>query len=193
MARLFVGVALDPAVTERAAAAADALRAELGASDIRIQARWIPRENLHITLFFIGEIAPDRVDRVKEALSPALASQAFELELAGLGAFPPSGVPRVFWIGIARGGDPLAALHREVSDRLSAAGCGREARPYSAHLTIARVKDLPLRGQASRVRRVLAGTPVRAGVSRVSAVTLFESRLSPKGSTYEPLLRVPLR
>jgi 2'-5' RNA ligase len=192
MARIFVGVELDPAVKAAAAAAAAALRDDLASADIRVLARWVPEDNLHITLFFIGEVADAGVTRVEAALAPPFAHPGFGIHLSGLGAFPPSGVPRVFWIGVRAGREALSALQADVSARLATAGCEPEGRPYSAHLTIARVKDLQSRGHAARVRRILAGRDADAGESRVSAVTLFQSRLSPKGSTYEPLLRVPL-
>lgn len=192
MARVFVGVELEPAVKAAAAAAAGGLRTELTRGDLGVTARWIPEDNLHITLFFIGETDDARVRAVQGALQPAFAVPAFDISLSGFGAFPPTGIPRVFWIGIRRGADEMGALQTEVSARLTALGCEPEGRPYSAHLTIARVKDLQSRGHASRIRRILSGLDVAAGVSRVSAVTLFRSHLSPKGSTYEPLLRVPL-
>jgi 2'-5' RNA ligase len=192
MPRLFVGVELEPAVQAAVAAAADGLRAELGRGDIRITARWVPRDNLHVTLFFIGNTTDDRARAVQVALAPPFAVSRFDIRVAGLGAFPPSGVPRVFWIGLRSGVAEMAALNAEVSARLALLGCEPEGRPYSAHVTIARVKDLQSRGHASRIRRILGGLEADAGVSRVSAVTLFLSRLSPNGSAYEPLLRVPL-
>jgi len=192
MPRLFVGVELEPAVQAAVAAAADGLRAELGRGDIRITARWVPRDNLHVTLFFIGNTTDDRARAVHVALAPPFAVSRFDIRVSGLGAFPPSGVPRVFWIGLRSGVAEMAALNAEVSARLAPLGCEPEGRPYSAHVTIARVKDLQSRGHASRIRRILGGLEADAGVSRVSAVTLFLSRLSPNGSAYEPLLRVPL-
>lgn len=192
MPRIFVGVELEPGVRAAAAAAADALRTELARGDLRVTARWIPQDNLHITLFFIGEVTEQRVEDVRGALAPSFAVPGFDIRLSGLGAFPSSGVPRVFWIGIRSGAEEMGALQAEVNARLASLGCVPEGRPYSAHLTVARVKDLQSRGHASRVRRILGGLEVDAGVSHVSAVTLFRSLVSSKGSTYEPLLRVPL-
>ena len=205
MPRLFVGVELEPSVQEAVAAAADGLRTELRDGHIRIAARWVPQGHLHVTLFFIGESTGDRARDVQAALAQPFATPAFDIRLARLGAFPPSGVPRVFWIGLSSGVAEMAALNAEVSARLAPLGCepegpafaltrfGAAGRPYSAHVTIARVKDLQSRGHAPRIRRILEGLEADAGVSRVSAVTLFLSRLSPNGSVYEPLLRVPLR
>lgn len=192
MPRIFVGVELEPAVRAAAAAAADGLRTELARGDLRVTARWVRQDNLHITLVFIGEATDERARSVEAALAPGFGMPGFDLRLAGFGAFPSSGVPRVFWIGLGSGAEEMAALNAEVSARLAAIGCPAEGRPYSAHLSIARVKDVPSRGHASRIRRILGGLEADAGVSHVSAVTIFRSHLSPKGSAYEPLLRVPL-
>jgi 2'-5' RNA ligase len=187
--RLFVAVEIDPAVRAAAAAAGEALRARL---DHAVDARWIPEQNLHITLWFIGEVADERVPALLASLDAPFAVAPFDLEIDGLGAFPPSGPPRVFWLGVRRGGDALAALHGEMSRRLEPHGFIPERRPYSAHLTIARVRETGRRGGLAAVRRALSSGLSHAGTSRVTAVTVFRSRLSPKGASYEPVLRVPL-
>lgn len=191
--RLFVAVELEEHVRQAAATAADRLRRTLGRS-AAFDARWIPEANLHITLFFLGEVADDRVDDVRAALDRPFAARCFVLDIGGAGAFPPSGPPRVLWLGVRDGAARLAALHDEVSTRLAAVGFEPERRAFSAHLTIARARDprRPSGGHAS-VRAALRDARVDAGRSRVSAVTLFRSHLSPKGATYEAILRVPLK
>lgn len=179
-------------VKDAAFSAADALRCRLADARLRVDAKWVPRDNLHITLWFIGEVTDDRARAIRDALAPASAVPAFDVHLAGLSAFPPSGAPRVFWIGLRSGADAMAALNAEVGARLAPLGCEPERRPYSAHVTIARVKELASRSDAAGIRRIAHSLAADAGVSRVSAVTLFRSRLSPKGAAYEPLLRVPL-
>jgi 2'-5' RNA ligase len=86
---------------------------------------------------------------------------------------------------------PLASLYGELSTRLPALGFQPEKRPYSPHLTVARFKDV-VRADANAIRRAVAQTPAEVGACPIGSVTLFRSRLSPKGSQYEPLLRVPL-
>jgi 2'-5' RNA ligase len=190
--RLFVGVELDDRVKAAAAAVAERMRTRLTRARAHLDARWIQPENLHITLWFIGEVDEERGGLITAALNAPFATGPFELALAGAGAFPPSGAPRVIWIGVRRGGEALRAMNDEVGVRLTALGCEAERRPYSAHLTLARVKAAA-RGSGAAVRRALSDTAADLGVCRVNAVTLFRSHLSPKGSTYEPLLRVPLR
>ncbi len=192
MARLFIGVELEPGVAAAAANAAGALRDRLAAARIAVAARWTPRENLHLTLWFIGDVADERARTIHDALAPPFARPAFDARLAGLGAFPPAGRPRVFWIGLQSGAAPMQALHAELAGRLAPLGFQAERRPFAAHLTIARVKAIEPRSAGLRVRRILLEGRIDAGVTRISAVTLFSSRLSPKGSTYTPLLRVPL-
>ncbi len=188
--RLFAAVELDPAVRSAAAAVSQHLRARLeGALD----ARWIPEENLHITLWFIGEVADDRAPALMSALDPPFDVPPFELTIGGAGAFPPSGPPRVLWIGVRRGSPGMTALYNDVGARIEPLGFERERRPYSAHLTIARVREGRGRGPHAPVRRLLSDFDAEAGTSRVSAVTLFRSRLSPKGASYEAVLRVPLK
>jgi 2'-5' RNA ligase len=85
----------------------------------------------------------------------------------------------------------MRRLYGEVGERLAPLGYVPEERPYAAHLTIARIRD-PVPGSSRSVREILTALPADCGTSRVAAVTLFRSHLSPKGAAYEPLLRVPL-
>ncbi len=189
---MFVGVELDERTKSSAARVAERLRKRLDAERLRVDARWIAPETLHITLWFIGEVSDDRAEAINAALGPAFPVAPFDLALEGCGAFPPSGAPRVFWIGLRSGADPMSQLYREVAARLTPLGYEAERRPFSAHLTIARVRDAS-RGSTAAIRRVLGDVAASAGPSRVEAVTLFRSRLSSKGATYEPLARVPLQ
>ena len=188
--RLFIGIELDEQVRDAAAAIAESLRNRLGP---RIDARWIPAANLHITLWFIGEVADDRAEALLRAIDQPFAEAAFDIHIAGLGAFPASGAPRVIWIGVPSGGERLVRLHAELAARLRAFGIEPERRGYSAHLTIARVKEVPGGDRDGQWRAAFRASPAVAGQCRVAAVTVFQSRLSPKGATYEPLLRVPLQ
>jgi 2'-5' RNA ligase len=145
---------------------------------------------MHITIRFLGEVPDDRADAITRALAGPLATPAFPVALGAPGLFPTRGAPRTFWIALD--GDAAGAhrLEAEVSSRLEELGIPREARPFSPHLTLARVREAGgLRGTA-----VLAGltVPPHAG-GRVDAITLFESRLSSARPTYTALQRTPLR
>ncbi len=185
--RLFIGVEVDDNVKARAAAIGAELREKLGR---RLTARWIAPENLHITLWFIGEVRDDdRAAAIIDAIRMPFPLPPFDLELRGAGGFPPHGAPRVLWIGVARGQDSMLGVCNELAVRLQPLGIEPERRAYSAHLTIARVKEC----RSRHVRDILEGFDADAGSCRIDAVTVFRSRLSPKGAAYEPLLRVPLQ
>lgn len=187
--RLFVAVELDAAVHHAAETAVSQLRDTLPGS---LSARWVSTANMHLTVRFIGHVADDRVPAVLRALEPPVAIAPFDLALGGCGVFPSHGPPRVMWIGLQEGLSSLRAMHDEFNRRLRPLGLEPEDRPYSAHLTLARLKDPPP-GSAALVRDAIGRVRVPAARCQVSAATLFESRLSPKGSTYNPRLRIPLR
>jgi RNA 2',3'-cyclic 3'-phosphodiesterase len=186
--RLFVAAELDDAVRERAAAIQARLRRACEA-DQRHTISWVAPQNLHFTLQFIGGAEAGVARQVVEQLTPPFDAPPVEVTVAGVGTFPPAGQPRVVWLGVADGGVSLAALAREVNGRLDAIGLPRDDRLFRAHLTLGRVKG----PTGSRFREALAALrETAAGRCRVDQVTLFESRLSPHGSTYAVVLRTRL-
>jgi len=95
----------------------------------------------------------------------------------------------VFWIGLSQGLPSLQEMHDTFNRRLLRLGLEPEERAFSAHLTLGRVKDAP--GHAARtVRGTVGELRAPAARCRIDHATVFQSRLSPKGSTYVPLLAV---
>jgi RNA 2',3'-cyclic 3'-phosphodiesterase len=189
--RLFVGLELGPALIQTIAADVARLRSQLDAACPSVPVRWIGAANLHITLVFLGEVGESAFPALTGALSAPLEHLPFALRLSGFGTFPPSGPPRVIWIGASDSAERVVALYDEISSRLARLGHECESRPFAPHVTVARVRDA--RGpQARRAREVVEAASASGGSTRISAVTLFRSHLGRGGSTYEPLLRVPL-
>lgn len=181
--RLFVAVELSDEMRQAAAATIVDVRSRLGR---RVDARWLPASNLHITVRFIGEVSETAAPDVLRALSAPISLEPFDVRFGACGAFPPGGPPRVIWIGFASGVPSLTAINRAMNMRLEPFGFETEQRPYSAHLTIARVRDVD-RASSPEVRRILRETPIPDGHSRVDHATIFRSQLSPKGARYESL------
>ena len=189
--RLFVGVELPGAVRAEVDAAVGRLRSRIGRVAPGLDARWVESDKLHVTVWFLGEVGDDRLDAVTSALAKPFRTAAFSLRVAGFGAFPASGPPRVIWMGIPQGGRELRSVNAETADRLAPLGFEPERKLYSAHLTIARVRD-PRSARGRALRDVLDAEPAAVTPFTVTSMTVFHSRLSPKGSQYDVLLQVPL-
>jgi 2'-5' RNA ligase len=187
--RLFAGIEIDDIVRARAARITESARAAL---DRALSIRWVPPQNLHITLWFFGEVPERGAADILNAIDDPFLASSFDLHVAGLGAFPQSGIPRALWLGVKTGGDSLTRLHAELATRLRPLGLEPEGRPLSPHMTLARVKGVLSGARPPEVRALWRDLPADAGSCRVNALTLFRSRLSPKGAAYEPLVRVPL-
>jgi RNA 2',3'-cyclic 3'-phosphodiesterase len=188
--RLFVGVDINAEVVERIADCLDELRRRVAQRAPRARISWVRPDHLHVTVRFIGDASETQATEIAASLSATLPLDPFEAIFAGIGAFPPHGPPRVLWAGIGAGVEPFVALEREVTARLDACGIPPEERPYRPHVTIARVRE----PAGLRARPLLDEFDARAfGASSVETITLFQSRLSPKGSVYVPLQSTHLR
>jgi 2'-5' RNA ligase len=152
---------------------------------------WVAPENLHVTLKFLGNVDPTRLDAVRSALAAAApAREAFDLAVQGLGAFPSPTRPRVIWAGVGAGEAPAAALAGRVEELLVPLGFAREARPFAAHVTLGRVREP--RPDAALAEALAAGAARPFGLVRVARLSLMRSELSPRGARYTELAGWPL-
>jgi 2'-5' RNA ligase len=150
------------------------------------QARWVPRENLHVTLKFLGWTWPRLADWVPERIEAAAAeSEPFETRLLGVGSFPSAKRGRAIWAGFEDDERQLTelagAIDVALEDEFEA-----ERRPFHPHLTVAR-SDPPLKLPAAYTSTELVSEPWT-----VDRVTLFRSHLGRPAPRYEPLARSPL-
>lgn len=187
--RVFVGVPLSAEVRDAALEMIDRLRRDVARLAPSSRISWTSADRLHVTVRFIGHVDDTAAATVAGVLAPPLRMRPFDVTVAGLGTFPPKGPPRVVWAGIDEGADTLDAVERLVSDRLMSAGIGREDRAYRPHVTLARVREA---GGLRTMPVVGSLGDWACGTMRVDAITLFESRLSPKGALYVPLQRTSL-
>jgi 2'-5' RNA ligase len=170
-------------------ALADTLRDRVVRLAPRARVSWVGEGRVHLTLAFIGEVDEGRAADVLGALRPALSGSPFEVSVHGVSVFPARGSPRVLWVGVGDGRDRLLQLERDVRGRLQAVGVVSEDRAYHPHLTLARVRE----AGGLRVARLLEGIgDARVGTFRVDAITLFQSRLSPRGPSHVALQRTAL-
>jgi 2'-5' RNA ligase len=144
--------------------------------------RWVPETNMHLTLKFLGEVkealAQGIIEKLKEV---AGRSRAFQVEVAGFGAFPNLKRPNVLWVGMGKS-EPLKTLAGDVDGALAGLGFERETRPFSPHLTIGRVKDQ--RGIEPVVRELSTYKDTFFGTISVDEILLMKSVLKPSGAEY---------
>jgi len=184
-ARAFVAAELPANVRADLAAAAREL------SRPGADVRWTAAENLHLTLRFLGLSSPEVIRTLVEGLAHRLAQETPPaVTLAGLGAFPDAGAPKVLWAGVAGGADDLVRLAACTEDAALEAGFPPEERPFMPHVTIGRVRSP--QGLEGLRTALVAARFGPSGPFPVRHLTLFESLPGPAGAVYRPLARFPL-
>jgi len=175
--RLFTGIGLPPPVAEALAKSAPSLVLPASAAQIR----WTPPDNMHLTLIFLGQVHPARLEVIEEALL-AIHAPRLHIELIGIGTFDRAGV---LFAGVTAS-PALLALAEQVIAAMEACGFTREERPYSPHITLARTRGrLHLRTAAS-------DDPVFQQAFAVGEFRLYQSLTLPGGAQYEVLHAFPL-
>lgn len=148
-------------------------------------ARWVPPQNIHLTLAFLGWVDEGRISEISGAIGSAVADHVdFRVRLGELGAFPTLRRARVIWAGLDDPTHGTSALADSVAGALEPLGFEREARAFAPHLTIARFKvPRPVTLDATP-------EPIAFPVERIS---LFESHLRRPAPVYEELATFPFR
>lgn len=180
--RLFTGIPIPDAVKQSLARLLDKLRPAA-------RLKWSPVANLHVTTKFIGEWPEARLGELESALVEVPVGGRLGIAIQGLGWYPNPHSPRVFWAGV-RSGEGLQALAAAIDQRLAKLGIEPEARAFSPHLTLARIKDaVPLAG----VRQAVASLDsVDFGAFEASHFHLYLSEPGAGGSVYKSLAQFPL-
>ena len=180
--RLFVALEIPSAVRENLAALLKNLRA------VSPQTRWVRPENLHVTLKFIGEVPEAKLGAIRSALAGVRSDLPVALDFRGLGFFPNEKHPRVFWAGIEASPN-LKILAAEIEKATVELGIPREQRPFSPHLTLARLESPRLPEKLRTVMQENGGRDF--GSLRTKQFHLIESKLRPSGAEYTTLESFP--
>ncbi len=188
--RAFIAIELDTSMQQ---ALAQMLRA-LQQANPPLKLKWVAPENQHFTLQFLGDIKPDAVNQIAQALQQAaIGIPPFELTLAQIGCFPNTHKPNVLWVGLQEPSGTLPRLHTAIGSSLGRIGFPPETRPFTPHLTLARVP----RQAHPRERRALGEwfmkqAPPAPQTMRVIQLHFIQSELLPAGPRYTPLHAVKL-
>lgn len=174
--RLFVAVSVPEGHLKRIQEEALDLRARWP------EARWMKRENQHVTLKFLGSTAPASLDDVRTAVASVAGDhRAATMNVSGLGIFPGPRRARVLWVGIDDPEELLASLARSLDEALEPLGYRTEKRAFHPHLTLARWRT------PQRIAGDLPELDLDLPAFVVEEVELFRSHLHPKGARYEVL------
>ncbi len=150
----------------------------------------VPPALMHLTLRFIGDMDEQLTEPVLGAIRSAAAETSpLTLYLHGLGAFPGRQRPSVIWAGIAPP-EPVTELAGAIARGLEPLGLPPERRPFTPHLTVARVRSRPPAALGALMDR-FAGQSW--GEVRITAIDLMKSTLTPRGPVYQSLGQVPLK
>lgn len=194
--RLFVAIELPDAWLEALREVQERMKAALAQdpalADLRM--RWVRPDVIHLTLKFIGEVAPEGLTPIREQLAHAVPEPPeIVLSLAGAGSFEDRRAPRVVWAGVLS--QPQWALLRlaeGIETWLAAAGIPRDRRGFLPHLTLARLPDGLSDAQRRRAAEVTtAVTMPEIPAFHVKGVSLIQSVLGPGGARYERMGRWP--
>ncbi len=151
--------------------------------------RWVREEGLHLTLAFLGSVAPEALPPIERAAARSVAPSApIELTVRGVGGFPRRGRPRVLWAGVAGAG--LGALAEALSVGLEPLGFAPEKREFRPHVTLGRLRSG--RGWKELAPRVRAAETRNFGSCKVFGVHAYRSDLRRDGAVYTKLWTVQL-
>ena len=151
--------------------------------------KWVPPQNIHITLKFLGSTDESLLETIKDSLSKKLSPYSpFYIKISGIGCFPDERRPRVVWVG-THGSGVIGDVQRDIEAEMKKLGFSSEERKFSPHLTIGRVrsqKRIP-----EMMKRLDEYRSIGFGDMEVKGITLMKSELKPAGAEYHPLAEIP--
>lgn len=184
-ARCFIAVDIDPPVRRQLANLQR--RLQRAHADVK----WVQPENIHLTLFFLGNMPIDNIRPLEAALDKNLQGhERFPLNIAGTGSFGKPRHPRVLWAGIDKSPALMELQHKTLA-ALQEANIAFDEKPFSPHLTLGRVKSP--KHAAGLIEALEQEKETVFGGLEVSEVLLFKSVLTPAGAEYSVLHRTALR
>ncbi len=185
--RLFVAIPLPEAIKEEIGKAQGRLRSALPESDIG----WTKREQFHLTLKFLGNVAVERVESLKKKIQEAgRGFSPLRLRAKGIGFFPERGEPRVIWAGIGDDYGSLASLQEAIEK--ATLDFAEKENQFTAHVTLGRVRRIR-RNEVEALQRASASVAEKSfGEWTAGKIAVMRSDLTPDGARHEILFEINL-
>jgi 2'-5' RNA ligase len=157
--------------------------------------KWVDPYGIHLTLKFLGSIGTDMVGRITAALEEAVRGiPPFHLEISGLGAFPGLKRVQVVWVGVTGEVGRLSQLQQAIESSLKPLGFAPESRPFTPHLTLARLRDRATPGERQSLGQLIADTRFEITYRlAVDAIHLMKSQLTRDGAVYSQISKIELK
>jgi len=157
--------------------------------------KWVDPYSIHLTIKFLGNITVDRISAITRAMETAAQGiSPFQLKVTGLGGFPNLKRVQVAWVGIGGEVDKLSQLQQRIESSLVPLGFTAESRPFTPHLTLARLRDRASPDERQRFGQLIANTSFETVYTiKVDSINLMRSQLTREGAIYSRLSSVGLR
>jgi 2'-5' RNA ligase len=151
--------------------------------------KWVNPHSIHLTLKFLGSIGVDRISEITRVMEEATQGiSPFHLEVKDLGVFPNLRRVQVAWVGISGEVDKLSQLQRRLESNLAYLGFASERRPFTPHLTLARLRNQVSLDERQRFGQLIATTKFEATYTiKVDAISLMRSQLTREGAIYSQI------
>jgi 2'-5' RNA ligase len=156
--------------------------------------KWVDPYSIHLTLKFLGSIAVDRISEITRAMERAIQGiSPFHLEVKDLGVFPNLRRVQVAWVGISGEVDKLSRLQQHLESNLARLGFAPETRPFTPHLTLARLRNRASLDEQQSFGQLIVATRFEAVYTiKVDAISLMRSQLTREGAIYSRISSVRL-
>jgi 2'-5' RNA ligase len=157
--------------------------------------KWVNPRSMHLTLKFLGNIDKDRINSIVSVMEAVVQGIApFRIEVNELGGFPNLRRVQVVWVGIGGEMDKISRLQQQIESGLFHLGFAVESRPFTPHLTLARLRERASLEERQSLGQLIADSGFKGGYTiNVEAISLMMSRLSREGAIYKQISSTQLK
>ena len=177
----------------------DELKRALGQLESRLKTaqfssiKWVNPGSIHLTLKFLGTIDTDQIEAITRVMAESTRGvPPFCLAIKDLGVFPNLKRVQVVWVGITGEIAKIAQLQQNLESNLGRLGFTPESRPFTPHLTLARLRNQASPEERQILGQLIASTSFQAGTIKVASISLMKSQLTREGAVYSRLRSVEL-
>lgn len=187
--RTFIAIDLPEELKEQLANVSAVLKEKAN----KLPIRWVPIENIHLTIKFLGDVSEANIDMIDATIkSEAGQQEPFEISVGNLGVYPKVNRPRVIWVGV-EAPDGLFTIQRRIEIETAHLGYSKDSKKYSPHLTLGRVARKATSLEVREISSWLSAEKVGfLGAVRVDEIHLILSKFHPDGMLYKKISSSPL-